>query len=57
VNFEPILKMDRAEYLANIMTGIRVGRLENRGSILDEKDGIIIFASISKLEIWADPVS
>ena len=41
--------------LAGIMTGIRAGRLENRGSILDETVGIIIFASISKLWIWANP--
>jgi hypothetical protein len=39
------------------MTGTRAGRLENRGSILDETVGIIIFASISKLENWANPVS
>jgi hypothetical protein len=39
------------------MTGIRAGRLENRGSILDGTVGIMIFASISKPEVWAYPVS
>jgi hypothetical protein len=48
--------MATAEQLG-IMTGIRAGRLVNRGSILDGTVGIMIFASISKPDIWANPFS
>jgi hypothetical protein len=43
--------------LVSIETGIRAVRPENRGSILDEMVGILIFASMSRPELWVNPVS
>ena len=43
--------------LVSIETGIRAVRPENRGSILDETVGILIFASMSRPELWVNPVS